>query len=272
MTPIDKTKFGPWAIVTGASSGIGAEFARQLAANGINLVLIARREHLLNDLGRDLSAKYGIDYRVLPLDLTDADFLQKIDSATRDLEIGLVISNAGAGNPGEFLRIDQPELMQVIRLNVISHMMIAHHFGRKLARRGRGGLLLIAAMGASEGLPYMANDAATKAYVISLAKGLHMELEKHGVHITVVLPGPTDTPVIDQFGFDVESMPMKPMSVEQCVTEALVALRENRTAHLTGRLNRLMIKLMPASLIRKILGTMIAKGVEKRQQTSGAIG
>jgi uncharacterized protein len=91
-------------------------------------------------------------------------FLEKIDQATRDLDIGLLVSNAGAGNPGEFLNIERDELLRIVRLNVISHLSLTHHYGRKLAQRGRGGILLVSAMRASEGIPYMVNDSGTKAY------------------------------------------------------------------------------------------------------------
>lgn len=268
FTAIDKHTFGSWAIVTGASSGIGAEFARQLAGSGINLILIARRLNLLEALGRDLQATYGIQYRTLGLDLTDKDFLSQIEAITDDLDIGLVVSNAGSGNPGEFLGIEEAELLQIVRLNVIPHMKLTHHFGQRLAKRGRGGVILVSAMGASEGLPYMANDAATKAYIISLGKGLHTEFNQLGLHLSVLLPGPTDTPVLDKFGFDPSTMPIKPMSVEQCVSEGLSALKANKTIHLTGRMNRWMDRFVPAGITRRILSHMIGKGVasERRYQ------
>lgn len=259
-TRIDTHKFGPWAIVTGASSGIGAEFARQLAANGLNLVLVARRLPLLEKLGGELAQRHGIDYRAVQADLSETDFLDQIEPVTRDLDIGLVISNAGTGQPGAFLLHQREDLMRIVRLNSMSHLMLAHHFGQRLAQRGRGGFVLVSAMGALDGLPFMANDAASKAYVTSLGQGLHVEFEKLGLNMTVVIPGPTETPILDLFGFDAATMPVKPMTVEQCVDEGLAALNVNRATHLTGRLNRLMDALVPASITRRLLGNMIAGG------------
>ena len=103
MKHINTNTFGPWALVTGASSGIGKEFARQLAQVGLNLVLVARRLPLLEEIGRTLADEYGIGYRAMALDLSQEDFLERLETVTRDLDIGLVVSNAGSANPGEFL-------------------------------------------------------------------------------------------------------------------------------------------------------------------------
>ena len=97
---LDKQRFGPWALVTGASSGIGKEFARQIAAAGINLVLVARREALLQEVGRSIAADFKVDYRALAMDLSQEGFLERLTRDTNDLDIGLVVSNAGTPNPG----------------------------------------------------------------------------------------------------------------------------------------------------------------------------
>lgn len=269
MTHIDKDQFGPWAIVTGASSGIGKEFARQLAASGLHLILVARRLPLLEEVGRTLAQEYGIAYRAVGLDLSGEDFLEALATATRDLDIGLLVSNAGTGNPGEFLSIEPAVLHQVVQLNVLAHLNLAHHFGRRMAGRGRGGIILVSAMGASQGIPYMANDSASKSYVLTLGETLNVEFKKQGLHVTVLLPGPTDTPVLDRFGFDANSMPLKPMTVEQCVAEGLAALNANRPSHLTGALYRLMNRLLPRRLFREINGRMIRRAMAGKQAQAG---
>src|SRR6266705_5707495 len=105
--PLNKQQFGPWSLVTGASSGIGKEFARQIAASGINIVLVARREDLLKEVGVECSKRYGVEHRVVVLDVSREDFIGQLASATDDLDIGLVVSNAGTGNPDEFLKVDR---------------------------------------------------------------------------------------------------------------------------------------------------------------------
>ena len=104
---IDKRRFGPWAVVTGASSGIGKEFARQIAASGIHVALVGRREPLLRAVGAECTRASGVQHRIIPLDLSEPDFLPVLADATRDLDIGLVVSHAGTGNPGEFLKHDR---------------------------------------------------------------------------------------------------------------------------------------------------------------------
>src|SRR6202158_2299056 len=167
---LDKNRFGPWALVTGASSGIGKEFAQQIAASGIHVALVGRREPLLRTVGAECTQASGVQHRIIPLDLSEPDFLPVLADATRDLDVGLVVSNAGTGNPGKFLKLDRQLLQVTLRLNTMAHLDITHHFGAKLAERRRGGLILVGAMGAENGIPFIANDGGAKAYVHSLGE------------------------------------------------------------------------------------------------------
>jgi short-subunit dehydrogenase len=214
---------------------------------------------LLKEVGVEFSKRYGVEHRVVVLDVSREDFIRQLASATDDLDIGLVVSNAGTGNPGEFLKLDRQLLEETLRLNTMSHLDIAHYFGAKLAERGRGGLILVGAMGAENGIPCMANDGGAKAYVHSLGEALHYEFKPLGVYVTVLAVGITNTEVLEKFGFDPKTMPMKPMSVEQCVSEGLSGLLKNRSRIIPGRLNRIMNALVPASLARKMEADMIGK-------------
>jgi len=267
---LDKKRFGPWALVTGASSGIGKEFAQQIAASGINIVLVARREDLLKEVGVEFSKRYGVEHRVVVLDVSREDFIRQLASATDDLDIGLVVSNAGTGNPGEFLKLDRQLLEETLRLNTMSHLDIAHYFGGKLAERRRGGLILVGAMGAENGIPCMANDGGAKAYVHSLGEALHYEFKPLGVYVTVLAAGVTNTAVIEKFALDPKTMPMKPMSVEQCVSEGLSGLVKNRSRIVPGRLNRILNALVPASLARKMLADLLGKGLANKSAPANA--
>jgi short-subunit dehydrogenase len=269
---IDRERFGPWALITGASSGIGKEFARQLAASGINVVLVARRENALIEVGRNIAKDFRVQHRVIVMDVSQEGFIPKLAEFTKDLDIGLVVSNAGTGNPGEFLKLDRQLLEETLRLNTMSHLDIAHYFGRKLAERKRGGLILVGAMGAENGVPCMANDGAGKAYVHSLGEALHYEFKPLGVYVTVLAAGFTNTAVLEKFGFDPKTMPMKPMSVEQCVSEGLSGLLKNRSRIIPGRLNRILNALVPASLARKMEADMLGKGLASKSAVASARG
>ena len=266
---LDKKRFGPWALVTGASSGIGKEFARQIAASGINIVLVARREDLLKEVGVEFSKRYGVEHRVVVLDVSREDFIGQLASATDDLDIGLVVSNAGTGNPGEFLKHDRQLLHETLRLNTIAHLDITHHFGQKLGERRRGGIILVGALGAENGIPCMANDGGAKAYVHSLGEALHYEFKPLGVYVTVLAVPLTNTAVLEQFGLGPKTMPMKPMSVEQCVSETLSGLLKNRSRVVPGRLNRIVNALVPPSLARKMEADMLSKGLASKAASAG---
>src|SRR5467141_1003810 len=266
---LDKKRFGPWALVTGASSGIGKEFARQIAASGINVVLVARRENLLDEVGQGLANGFNVQYRTVVADLSQEGFLDKLAEATNDLDIGLVVSNAGTGNPGEFLKLDRQLHRTTLRVSTMAHLDITHHFGAKLVKRGRGGLMLAGAVGAEAGVPRMANDGAAKAYVHSLGEALHYEFKPLGVYVTVLAAGFTNTAVLEKFGLEPKTMPMKPMSVEQCVSEALSGLVKNRSKIVPGRLNRILNALVPASLARKIEADLIGNGLASKSVSVG---
>jgi uncharacterized protein len=269
ITHIDPHKFGSWAIVTGASSGIGKEFARQLAASGFDVVLVSRRLSTLEELGRRLATEFGVQYRAVEVDLTEEHFLSTLEEATHDLDIGLVVSNAGTWMLGDFVTMDSRALQRSLNLNVKAHLDVAHYFGQHLAQRRRGGLLLTASTAGLQGIPFSAEYAAAKAYVLALGEGLHNELQKVGVHVTVLLPGATDTPLLAASGFDLPAI-LKPMSVEQCVAEGLAALAANRATHIAGRINRILSALMPRRLATRMYGSMSEQVLEKRSRETDA--
>src|SRR5713101_1570948 len=248
---LDKGQFGPWALVTGAASGI-------------NVVLVARRDTLLTELGRAISQEFNVQYRALTTDLSQEGFIAGLADATHDIDIGLVVSNAGTANPGEFLKLDRQLHRTTLRVSTMAHLDITHHFGAKLVKRRRGGIILAGAMGAEAGVPRMANDGAAKAYVHSLGEALHYEFKPLGVYVTVLAAGFTNTAVLEKFGLEPKTMPMKPMNVEQCVSEALSGLVKNRSKIVPGRLNRILNALVPASLARKIEADLIDKGLASK--------
>ncbi|GLQ52844.1 SDR family NAD(P)-dependent oxidoreductase [Devosia nitrariae] len=170
---IDAGRFGPWAVVTGASSGIGREAASQIAANGINLVLVSRRREVLASLGEELAARHGIAFRVIEADLSQSGAEKAVIEGTGDIDAGLLFSSAGTGQPGAFLAFKSEQLREIVHLNGLSHLLLTHHFSQRFARRGRGGTLLVSALGADSGIPFHAVPAAAKGLVNTLGRSLH---------------------------------------------------------------------------------------------------
>jgi short-subunit dehydrogenase len=185
-----RERYGPWAVVTGASSGIGEALARRLAADGLRLVLVARGGAQLRDLAADLSARHGVDTRVVAADLAHRDGATAVTSATADLDVGLLVAAAGFGTSGPFLTADPERELAMLDVNCRAVLLHALHFGRRFAARGRGGLVLLGSIVGYQGVPRAAHYAATKAYVQSLGEALHLELAPQGVDVLVSAPGP----------------------------------------------------------------------------------
>jgi uncharacterized protein len=267
--PLDRERFGPWAVVTGSSSGIGRAIARHLGSCGISVILVARRQERLEAVGAEIAGEFSVDYRVVRADLTEPTFFEPIERATRDLDVGTVVGNAGFASPGELLSLDRDELLRAVRIKVDANLTLVHHFGQRLAARGRGGILLVSSIGGLAGVPYVANTAGVEAYVLNLGEGLHVELERRGVHVTVLMPGPTLTESMAKMGVDPSEMPMKPMTAERCAAEGLAALSRNRATHVAGRMNRLMAKLMPRSVATRMMGRMIGKTFARKALVAG---
>ena len=204
------------------------------------------------------------------MDLSQEGFIAGLADATHDLDIGLVVSNAGTGNPGEFLKLDRQLLQETLRLNTMAHLDVTHHFGAKLAERRRGGLILVGAMGADNGIPCMANDGGAKAYVHSLGEALHYEFKPLGVYVTVLAAALTNTAVLESSASIRRPVRMKPMSVEQCVSEGLNALGENRSRIVPGRLNRFMDAFVPAFVKRTFTAKMLGKALASKPAPENA--
>jgi uncharacterized protein len=178
-------RFGPWALVTGASAGIGVAFARRLAEVGMNLVLVARREDRLRKLAEDLRRQHAISTRVVPVDLSRDDFLPAIEQATADVAVGLLVNNAVIATTGNFLDNDLGSELALLHVNSRAPLILAHHFGRAMRQRGRGGIIFVASTVAFAGVPSWSNYAGSKAHDLVFAEGLARELRPDGILVTV---------------------------------------------------------------------------------------
>jgi short-subunit dehydrogenase len=254
MSPVTPETFGPWALVTGASSGIGEAFARELARRGFHVVLAARRGDVLSGLAAELQQTHGTTCRVAPIDLSEPDFVDGLRRITDELEIGLLVSNAGSATAKPLVQWDTAALEHDVAVNAIAHVRLAHHFARRFVERGRGGLLLVASIAGRQPVPNLATYAASKAFVTVLGESLHHELRHHGVSATVLVAGPTDTPMRAAMGFGRSRL--RPMSPAQCAAEGLRALADGQPTYIPGWRTRLMLALIPRRVITRVLGRL----------------
>jgi len=258
-----KTKYGPWALVTGASSGIGKEFAKLLAKAGLNVVLLARRKHLLETLATELSEQYSIETKIIDIDLTNDDCMGKIESLTNELDIGLLINNAGAGFPGAYLKGTLESRTQVIKLNIMMPAQLTYLFGNKMREKKRGGIIMVSSVGARLAAPYLANYSATKAFLLSLGESLNIELEKDNIDVTVLMPGATKTEMAEKEGADFSHVPDAMWSSAEYMASAGLTALGNKAVVTPGALNKISLFIMTNLLPRKLAATIFGDTIKK---------
>lgn len=185
-----REKYGSWAVITGASDGIGREMAVSVAKAGLNVVLVARRRAVLDALASELAQHYNIETCVIDADLAQDGGVNMVIAATQALDVGLLVACAGFGTAGSFLQTDIDQQLNMLDVNSGAVLALTHHFAQRFAQRGRGGIVLMSSLVAFQGVPMSANYAATKAYVQSLAEALHIELKPLGVDVVASAPGP----------------------------------------------------------------------------------
>jgi len=226
-----RARYGRWAVIAGASEGIGAAFAYSLAARGLDVVLVARRRGPLDALAASLTAQHRIATRVVALDLAEADSAERLGAATDDLDVGLLICNAALVSMTSFFDTSVDVLARTLDLNCRAPMLLTRRYGAKMRDRGRGGIVMVSSLAALLSNPHGAAYGATKAFECILAEGIGGE--QSVVDMVTCLAGPTRTPGLSRQGGD----DMQSLSAEQVVEETLRGLgRQPRV--IPGRLNR----------------------------------
>jgi uncharacterized protein len=228
-------RYGAWAVVAGASEGLGAAYARALAGRGLNLVLVARRMPLLEALARELRAEHQVEVRVLAGDLSDRRFLESLLQQCEQLEVGLLVYNAAHAPIGEFAALSLDDLLRVAAVNVRAPVTLVHGLLSGMIARGRGGVILMTSLAGNQGSPFIATYAASKAFNRVLAEGLWYELKGKGVDVLACCAGAVRTPGYSgaAAGKDAPGT----LDPEQVVRRALSALGR-RPVVIPGRLNR----------------------------------
>ena len=254
-------------LITGASSGIGEVFARKLAAQGHDLLLVARSEDKLIALCNELGMNHNVraQYVVLDLSLSEAPVRLLEETRERNLEIDLLINNAGFGSMGDFAKLDLDRELNMIELNVRALVELTHLFLQPMRERQSGSIINVASTASFQPVPFMATYAATKAFVLSFSEGLWEENRPYGIKVMALCPGVTDT------GFFEASQMKRPpartsQTSAQVVDVALSALKRSKSSVISGWPNRIMVeteRLVPRALILRMVGAIMRPYLEK---------
>ena len=259
---------GGWALVTGASAGLGAEFARQLAARGMSLVLSARRAERLEALAAQLKEQHGVDVAVEPADLAAGGEPRRLwQAAAAGRRIDLLVNNAGFGAQGSFHEVPIERLVEMVRVNCTALMELAHAALLDMRPRGYGGIINVASIAAFQPVPGIATYAASKALVLSLSEALWAENRAAGIRVLALCPGRTPTEFQQVAGTGDPRGSWGVRGPEEVVAAALDALEKGRISVVPGLENRLSTlagRLAPRALLTRVVAPIIERRSRSR--------
>lgn len=242
-----------WAVVTGASSGLGVAFADRIASEGVGVVLVARREDKLREVAADLRRRRGVDTDVVAADLSTQEGVQKVIDAMEGRELAYLVNNAGFGTLGDFEQADESRIASELNLNVVALTQLSRAAAPGMVERGRGAIINVASTAAFQPIPRMAVYAASKAYVLRLTIALWSELHPTGVRALAICPGPTETEFFANAGNDAVMADRR--TPAQVVDTTFTALKQHRPYVVDGVRNTVMAfatRLAPTRLQAKL--------------------
>lgn len=257
-------------LITGASSGIGEAFARRLAARGHNLLLVARTEEKLITLCSELGRGQGVRAQFVAMDLSKPEAPAQLfeEAAKRDLQIDLLINNAGFGSMSDFAKLDLERELNMIDLNVRSLVELTHRFLQPMRERKRGTIVNVASTAGFQPVPFMANYSATKAFVLSFSEALWEENRPYGIEVMALCPGVTETNF-----FEASRMQRPParssQTPDEVVDTALRALKRRKSSVISGWTNFLAVeteRIAPRKLILRTVGAVMRPYIERESK------
>jgi short-subunit dehydrogenase len=261
--PSLRERYGEWALVTGASSGLGSEFARALAREGVSVVLTARREERLRELASELEKAHQVSTRVVAADLADPSAAEQLTEAVRDLEIAILVNNAGFGYAGGFDKQEPERLREMVQLNCLAPVMLSAGLLPGMLARGRGAVVITGSAAGRQPLPLHGVYSATKAFDLLLGESLAVELRSQGVDVLVLEPGSTQT----EFQQVAGEIAHNGEPADRVVRLALEALGQ-QPAVISGWFNwiraSIASRLLPRSLVAHLGKDYMAKRVSER--------
>lgn len=258
-------KYGRWALITGGSNGIGFAFAKDLAAAGHNLILVARGKDALIASAKELTAVHNIEVETISMDLTSPEAPAKLYEQTKDKNPGLIVLSAGTEMTGDFTVVPAAAHRSLIDLNIQAPAELARLFGADMVRRKRGGIVFLSSLFGYQGIPLLANYAASKAYILALGEALHVEMKPHGVDVLVVSPGLTDTNMPAKMPVNFSKLPItkhKPIKVARTALSAL----GRKASVVPGFINKIYAfenRFIPRTWPTRMFGFLIRNAMHK---------
>ncbi len=248
-----KSRYGPWALVTGATKGLGAEFARQIGDRGLNLVLVARGRDELARVAGEVRGRSHVEVKTVVADLCRQEFMEALRRETDGLEVGLLVCNAAHPLVGLFFEQSLEDKLKTVEVNCRAPTMLVHEYGAGMLARGRGGIILLSSGSALQGVAYTASYAASKAYNLILAESLWEELRERGVDVLGFMPGATRTPGFEQSRPRLERSSLAPVSEAGPVVAEGLRVLGRTPSWIPGRRNRWSLTLAQRLLPRRRL-------------------
>ncbi len=260
----DLTTYEGWALITGASAGIGREFARAIAAHGVNCALVARRQDRLEELAEELTDAHGVECMPIPLDLSVEGCVDELMEVLGDTPIGILVNNAGFGHAGEFVTRDPERLAAMVKLNCLTPVLLTRAIVPEMVDREVGAVIMVSSLAGFIGTPYESVYGATKAFDLSLGDALHQELKGKGIDVITLCPANTATEFFEAEGLPEETIKLATRmsaSAEHVVDitlrrlgyAAIASPLMTRAAVLAGRM-------VPRSISAKLMGKGIRMG------------
>ncbi|MCA9530009.1 MAG: SDR family NAD(P)-dependent oxidoreductase [Myxococcales bacterium] len=232
-----RERYGPWALIAGASEGIGRAIAEGLAAEGLNLLLVARRTGPLDAAAGELRRAHGVEVRTASLDLASPDLEGTLRALIEDLDVGLLVANACYSKVGPFLETPLEDKLRELDVNCRALLVMTATLAPRLVARGHGGILVMSSMAGFQGSAYVSTYASTKAFDTTLAEGLWAELRPHGVDVLACIAGATSTPAFEAATPEKKRGKAMPMTPDAVAREAIAHLHRG-PVHVAGRVNR----------------------------------
>ncbi|WP_270180819.1 SDR family NAD(P)-dependent oxidoreductase [Alkalihalobacillus sp. CinArs1] len=253
------------ALITGASTGIGKQFAYTLAEKGLNVILVSRTKEKLDRIADDLKKTYNVQAIVIPKDLSIEGNAQEVYDNVHSMgfTVDMLINNAGAGTTGELLEKTVEKNHQQVMLNVTSVVDLTHLFLKDMVSKGKGEIINISSMAAFQPIPYMSIYAATKAFVLSFSEALHEEYKEKGIHVMAVCPGNTETEFFNEAPDAIKAGKMR--TSKQVVDTTLRGLKKGKSSIIDGRMNvatSFLPRLLPRKTVTKISSSLMKKSMK----------